>query len=68
MIDEKRREALIKTLEIYANTDCHVTQGFYQGLCIEAKKYIIELQAENKELKRRLRNCVCPNCGFGFKS
>jgi len=30
-------------------------------------KYIMELEEENKELKRRLKNCVCPHCGYGFE-
>jgi len=50
--------ALIKTLEIYAATDRHVTQHFYQGLCISASKRLTDLQAENATLKELLRQSL----------
>ena len=27
---------------------------------------IDRLTAENAKLKRKLKKCICPNCGFGF--
>ena len=32
-----------------------------------ASKKIETLLAENKRLKKQLKKCICPNCGFGFK-
>ena len=32
-----------------------------------ACKKIDNLQAENANLKRKLKKCVCPNCGYGFE-
>ena len=26
-----------------------------------------KFQAENKRLKTKLKNCICPHCGFGFE-
>ena len=37
-------EAVKKTLEIYAEASTPITQGFYQGLCIEAIKTIEKLE------------------------
>ena len=31
------------------------------------REQIVELKAENKKLKRRLKKCICPHCGFGFE-
>lgn len=38
-------DALIKLLEIYAETDSPVTQGFYQGLCTKAKDHLKQYAA-----------------------
>ena len=45
-----KTEALIKTLEIYSETDKPVSQRFYQGLCIKAIEELKRLDAENKEI------------------
>jgi len=37
-------DALIKVLEIYAETNSPVTQQFYQGLCLKAIERIKELE------------------------
>jgi len=50
-----KTEALIKTLEIYSNTDSYVTQGFYQGLCDSAKNRLQKLQDENDKLKKQIQ-------------
>ena len=31
------------------------------------ERTIINLQVENKKLKRKLKKSVCPHCGFGFE-
>lgn len=48
-------EALLKTLELYIETDELVSQNFYQGLCMKAKEEIEQLQVENKQLKEAFK-------------
>lgn len=48
-------KAVVKLLEIYADTNRHVTQQFYQGLCDFALSVIKRLDKENKKLKRKAK-------------
>lgn len=41
--------------------------GFVAEYAQGQNKEMIKLRAENKRLKKKLKNCVCPNCGFGFE-
>ena len=34
---------------------------------VRQQEQIKQQQAEIKSLKKRLKNCVCPHCGFGFE-
>ena len=50
------------------------TSGEMHKSLVDALIYIgvtlVKLQtreAENKQLKKRLKNCTCPDCGFGFE-
>ena len=45
-MNNKEKQSLIKTLQIYAETDKPVTQKFYQGLCLQA---IELLESESEE-------------------
>lgn len=48
-------EALIKTLEMYSETNKPISQKFYQGLCLKAIEKLIELQDEVKRTKETLK-------------
>ncbi len=51
-----RTEALKKVLLIYGRTDCHVSQRFYQSLCIEAIEEIEQLEKRLTELQCTILN------------
>lgn len=51
MNDEDK--AVVKILEVYADTNRSVSQSFYRGLCAFALSVILRLDKENKKLKRK---------------
>jgi hypothetical protein len=57
-LEEKLDQAQRRAAAVNAATN--FSDHWYEG-------EIAKLQAENKRLKRQLKNCVCPHCGFGFE-
>ncbi len=33
----------------------------------EYREKVAQLEKQIRQLKRKLKNCVCPHCGFGFE-